>query len=59
MNPPAITLEVLPAGYGDCLLISCPVGKRTWRLQRPISDIHRIENTAVKLTVARAPPAAA
>ena len=32
MNPPAITLEVLPAGYGDCLLISCPVGKRTWRL---------------------------
>ena len=27
MNPPAITLEVLPAGYGDCLLISCPVGR--------------------------------
>lgn len=32
MNPPAITLEVLPAGYGDCLLISCPVGRHTWRL---------------------------
>lgn len=32
MNPPAITLEVLPAGYGDSLLITCPVGKRTWRL---------------------------
>ena len=29
---PAITLEVLPAGYGDCLLVSCPVGQRTWRL---------------------------
>jgi hypothetical protein len=32
MPKPAITLEVLPAGYGDCLLISCPVGRRTWRL---------------------------
>jgi beta-lactamase superfamily II metal-dependent hydrolase len=32
MNPPAITLEVLAAGYGDCLLVSCPVGERTWRL---------------------------
>ncbi|MBS1179842.1 MAG: hypothetical protein H6R06_4254, partial [Proteobacteria bacterium] len=32
MPVPAITLEVLPAGYGDCLLISCPVGRRTWRL---------------------------
>jgi len=32
MPTPAITLEVLPAGYGDCLLISCPVGRRTWRL---------------------------
>ena len=29
---PAITVEALPAGYGDCLLISCPVGRRTWRL---------------------------
>lgn len=28
----AITVEALPAGYGDCLLISCPVGRRTWRL---------------------------
>jgi beta-lactamase superfamily II metal-dependent hydrolase len=28
----AITLEVLPAGYGDCLLVSCPIGKRTWRM---------------------------
>ena len=32
MNAPAITLEVLPAGYGDCLLIACPVDGRTWRL---------------------------
>ena len=32
MPTPAITLEVLPAGFGDCLLISCPVGRRTWRL---------------------------
>jgi glyoxylase-like metal-dependent hydrolase (beta-lactamase superfamily II) len=30
---PAITLEALPAGFGDCLLISCPVGRRrTWRM---------------------------
>ena len=27
-----ITLEVLPAGYGDSLLISCPVGRGTWRM---------------------------
>jgi beta-lactamase superfamily II metal-dependent hydrolase len=32
MPIPAITLEALPAGYGDCLLISCPVGRRTWRM---------------------------
>jgi glyoxylase-like metal-dependent hydrolase (beta-lactamase superfamily II) len=32
MPVPAITLEILPAGYGDCLLIHCPVGKRTWRM---------------------------
>lgn len=32
MDPPAITVEVLPAGYGDCLLVSCPVGESTWRL---------------------------
>jgi beta-lactamase superfamily II metal-dependent hydrolase len=32
MPAPAITLEVLPAGFGDCLLVSCPVGRRTWRL---------------------------
>lgn len=32
MPKPAITLEVLPAGYGDSLLVSCPVGRRTWRL---------------------------
>jgi beta-lactamase superfamily II metal-dependent hydrolase len=29
---PAITLEVLPAGFGDCLLLSCPVPDGTWRL---------------------------
>jgi len=28
----AITLEVLPAAYGDCLLVSCPVGRGTWRM---------------------------
>jgi hypothetical protein len=22
----------LPAGYGDCLLAQCPVGKRIWRM---------------------------
>ena len=32
MSEHAITLEVLPAGYGDCLLVQCPVGKRTWRM---------------------------
>ena len=28
----AIRLDVLPAAYGDCLLIEYPVGKRTWRM---------------------------
>jgi len=32
MTTPAITLEVLPAAYGDCLLVSCPVGSGTWRM---------------------------
>ena len=32
MSHPAITLEVLPAGFGDCLLVSCPVGRSTWRM---------------------------
>ena len=32
MSTPAITVEALPAGYGDCLVISCPVGRRTRRL---------------------------
>ena len=32
MAIPAITLESLPAGYGDSLLVSCPVGRRTWWL---------------------------
>jgi len=32
MSTTAITLEVLPAGFGDCLLVSCPVGRSTWRL---------------------------
>ncbi len=32
MAAPAITLDVLPAAYGDCLLVQCPVGKRTWRM---------------------------
>ena len=32
MSSAAITLEVLPAAFGDCLLISCPVGRRVWRM---------------------------
>lgn len=32
MTRTAIRLEVLPAAYGDCLLIECPVGKRVWRM---------------------------
>ena len=32
MPKTAITLEVLPAGFGDCLLVSCPSGSRTWRM---------------------------
>jgi beta-lactamase superfamily II metal-dependent hydrolase len=32
VSTPAITLEVLPAGFGDCLLLSCPAGDRTWRM---------------------------
>jgi beta-lactamase superfamily II metal-dependent hydrolase len=32
MSSPAIRLEVLPAGYGDSLLVSCPVGDRIWRM---------------------------
>ena len=32
MGQPVITLEVLPAGFGDCLLVSCPVGRSTWRM---------------------------
>ena len=32
MPIPAITLEVLPAGYGDCLLVSCQTGSRVWRM---------------------------
>ncbi len=29
---PAITLDVLPASYGDALLLRCPVGRGTWTL---------------------------
>lgn len=32
MTTPAITVEARPAGHGDCLLISCQVGPRTWKL---------------------------
>jgi hypothetical protein len=28
----AVTPAVLPARYGDCLLIQCPVGEWTWRM---------------------------
>ncbi|RZS58592.1 ComEC/Rec2 family competence protein [Sphaerotilus mobilis] len=29
---PAITLDVLPASYGDALLLRCPVGRGTWTM---------------------------
>jgi beta-lactamase superfamily II metal-dependent hydrolase len=32
MSDAAISLEVLPAGYGDSLLISCPVRGGVWRM---------------------------
>jgi beta-lactamase superfamily II metal-dependent hydrolase len=32
MTSRAMTIEMLPAGFGDCLLVSCPVGKRVWRM---------------------------
>lgn len=32
MIEPAITLDVLPAAHGDCLLVQCPVEGRTWRM---------------------------
>jgi len=32
MPAPAITLAVLPAGFGECLLLGCPVGTCTWRM---------------------------
>lgn len=32
VSAPAITVEVLPAGYGDCLLVNCPTEDGTWRL---------------------------
>lgn len=27
-----MTIEMLPAGFGDCLLVSCSVGRRVWRM---------------------------
>jgi beta-lactamase superfamily II metal-dependent hydrolase len=32
MDAADLTLEVLPAGYGDCLLVSCRTGPRIWRM---------------------------
>lgn len=32
MNSPAIRIELLAAGYGDCLLVECPVPGGSWRL---------------------------
>lgn len=32
MSPTAVTLEVLPAGYGDCLLVTCQTDRGPWRL---------------------------
>jgi beta-lactamase superfamily II metal-dependent hydrolase len=31
-DEPAIIVEALPAGYGDALLVTCPVPDGTWRL---------------------------
>lgn len=32
MNEPAVTLDVLPAAHGDCLLVQCPVKRGIWRM---------------------------
>ena len=32
MEPPAVTVEALPAGYGDSVLITCALGTGVWRL---------------------------
>lgn len=32
MSLPAITVECLSAGYGDCLLITCPAQRGAWRM---------------------------
>lgn len=54
MPNPALVLEVLPAGYGDCLLVSCPVGRRTWRL---LVDTGPDETyPALKARLAQIPP---
>lgn len=29
---PAVTIEALPAGYGDCLLLTCARGRKPWRM---------------------------
>jgi glyoxylase-like metal-dependent hydrolase (beta-lactamase superfamily II) len=31
-DEPAIIVEALPAGYGDALLVTCPVPDGSWRL---------------------------
>ena len=32
MPSPAVTIEALPAGYGDSVLVTCTVGTKPWRL---------------------------
>ncbi len=32
MTPAAMTVEVLPAGYGDAVLVTCALGTGVWRL---------------------------
>lgn len=32
MAVPAVTVEALPAGYGDCLLVTCKLRRGVWRL---------------------------
>lgn len=32
MATPAVTIEALPAGYGDSVLVTCTVGTKPWRL---------------------------
>ena len=54
MPAPAIQLEVLPAGFGDCLLVSCPAGPAMWRMlvdTGPAETYPRLRERLVQLPV--------